>query len=40
MATIATTTKRDFTHLHKTLIIGAVVIIVAAIANIFLAMPA
>lgn len=40
MATIATTTKRDFTHLHKTLIIGAVVIIVAAIANIFLGIPA
>ena len=40
MAAIATTTKRDFTHLHKTLIIGAVVIIVAAIANVFLQIPA
>lgn len=40
MAAIATTTKRDFTHLHKTLIIGAVVLIVAAIANIFLMIPA
>ena len=40
MATIAGTTKRDFSHLHKTLIIGAVVLIVAAIANIFLMIPA
>ena len=40
MATIASTTKRDFSHLHKTLIIGAVVLIVAAIANIFLMIPA
>lgn len=40
MAAIATTTKRDFTHLHKTLIIGAVVIIIAAIANVFLQIPA
>lgn len=40
MATIASTTKRDFTNLHKTLIIGAVVLIVAAIANVFLMIPA
>lgn len=40
MATIATTTKRDFSNLHKTLIIGAVVLIVAAIANVFLMIPA
>lgn len=40
MATIATTSKRDFTTMHKTLIIGAVILIVAAIANIFLMIPA
>ena len=40
MAAIATTTKRDFTNMHKTLIIGAVVLIIAAIANVFLMIPA
>lgn len=40
MAAIATTTKRDFTFLGKTLTIGAVVILLAAIANIWLQMPA
>src|SRR5690625_243080 len=40
MATIATTTKRDFTHLQKFLFIGVVILIVAAIANIFLQLPA
>lgn len=40
MATIATTSKRDFTMMQQTLMIGAVVIILAAIANIFFAIPA
>ena len=40
MATVASTTKRDFTHLQKFLFIGAVIILVAALANIFLQLPA
>ncbi len=40
MATVASTTRRDFSHLHKFLIIGVVVLIVAALANIFLQLPA
>ncbi|MEO6986975.1 MAG: Bax inhibitor-1/YccA family protein [Paralcaligenes sp.] len=40
MASIATTTKRDFTHLQKFLFIGVVVLIVASLANIFLQLPA
>lgn len=40
MAGIATTTKRDFTFMSKALMIGVVVVILAAIANIFLQMPA
>src|SRR5690625_675575 len=40
MATIATTTKRDFTHLQKFLLIGVVLLIVASLANIFLQLPA
>ncbi|MFA5521294.1 MAG: Bax inhibitor-1/YccA family protein [Castellaniella sp.] len=40
MATIASTTKRDFTHLQKFLLIGVVILIVAALANIFLQLPA
>lgn len=40
MATIATTSKRDFTGMQKTLFIGAVVLILAAIGNIFLQIPA
>lgn len=40
MATIATTTKRDFSHLQKFLMIGVVILIVAALANIFLQLPA
>lgn len=40
MAGIATTTKRDFTFMNKALMIGVVVVILAAIANIFLQMPA
>ncbi len=40
MATIATTTKRDFTGMQKTLFVGAVVLLLAALANIFLQIPA
>lgn len=40
MATIATTSKRDFSGLGKWLFVGLMVIIVAAIANIFLQLPA
>jgi modulator of FtsH protease len=40
MASIATTTKRDFTHLQKFLFIGVIVLIVAAVANVFLQLPA
>lgn len=40
MATIATTTKRDFSHLQKFLMIGVVILIVASLANIFLQLPA
>jgi len=40
MATIATTSKRDFSGLGKWLFVGLLVIIVAAIANIFLQVPA
>ena len=40
MATIASTTKRDFSHLQKFLMIGVVILIVAAVANIFLQLPA
>jgi len=40
MATVASTSKRDFTGMHKTLIIGVVILMVAAIANIFLQLPA
>ena len=40
MATIATTTKRDFSHLQKFLLIGVVLLIVASLANIFLQLPA
>lgn len=40
MATIATTSKRDFTGMQKFLLIGAVILIVAALANIFLQLPA
>ncbi len=40
MATIATTSKRDFTHLQKFLFIGAVLLIVAMLANMFLQIPA
>ncbi|OVZ60039.1 hypothetical protein CDO44_10815 [Pigmentiphaga sp. NML080357] len=40
MATLATTIKRDLSALGKWLFIGAVVILVAALANIFLQLPA
>lgn len=40
MATIASTTKRDFSHLQKFLLIGVVILIVASLANIFLQLPA
>ena len=40
MATIATTSKRDFSGLGKWLFVGLMVIIVASIANIFLHIPA
>jgi modulator of FtsH protease len=40
MATIATVSKRDFSGMGKWLMMGAIVIMVAAIANIFLQLPA
>jgi len=40
MAMVAVTSKRDFTTMHKTLIIGVVILLVASIANIFLQLPA
>ncbi len=40
MATIATVSKRDFSGMGKWLMVGAVTILVAALANFFLQMPA
>src|SRR3546814_13574533 len=40
MASIASTTKRDFTHWQKFLFIGVVMLIVVSVANIFLLLPA
>ncbi len=40
MATVATVSKRDFSGLGKWLMVGAVIILVAALANIFLQLPA
>jgi FtsH-binding integral membrane protein len=40
MATIATTSKRDFSGMGKWLMVGLMLIIVASIANIFLHIPA
>jgi modulator of FtsH protease len=40
MATIATTTKRDFSFMGKFLLVGMVVVLIAAIANMFLQLPA
>jgi len=40
MATIATTTKRDFSFMGKFLMVGMIVLLVAMIANMFLQIPA
>jgi modulator of FtsH protease len=40
MATIATVSKRDFSGLGKWLFMGVLVILLAALANIFLQLPA
>jgi modulator of FtsH protease len=40
MATVASTTKRDFTHLQKFLFVGVVLLLVAMLANLFLQIPA
>src|SRR3546814_2585864 len=40
MASVATTSKRDFSTMHKFLFIGVVILIVASLANIFLQLPA
>ncbi|MFT3804395.1 MAG: Bax inhibitor-1/YccA family protein [Burkholderiaceae bacterium] len=40
MATVATVSKRDFSGLGKWLFVGMLVVLVAAVANIFLQMPA
>lgn len=40
MATIASTTKRDFSFLGKALFMGLIVVILASLADIFFAMPA
>ncbi len=40
MASIASSTKRDFSHMQKFLITGVVILIVASLANIFLQLPA
>src|SRR5690606_19934240 len=40
MASIASTSKRDFSTMHKFLFIGVIILIVASLANIFLQMPA
>lgn len=40
MATVATVSKRDFTGMSKWLFAGVLVILVAAVANIFLQLPA
>lgn len=40
MASVASTTKRDFSHWQKFLFIGVVILIVASVANIFLQLPA
>jgi len=40
MATLASTVKRDLSGMQKWLFVGAVVILVAALANIFLQLPA
>jgi FtsH-binding integral membrane protein len=40
MATLATTIKRDLTNMGKFLFVGAIMLLVAVFANIFLQMPA
>src|SRR5690606_25137361 len=40
MATIATTTKRDFSGLGKMLTMGVIMLLIAIVANIFLQLPA
>ena len=40
MATIATVSRRDFTGMSKFLMVGVLLVIVAALANIYLQMPA
>jgi modulator of FtsH protease len=40
MATVASTSKRDFSTMHKFLFMGVVILLVASVANIFLQMPA
>src|SRR5690606_3699561 len=40
MATVASTTKRDFSGMQKFLFVGVVILIVASLANIFLQLPA
>ncbi len=40
MASVASTTKRDFSHWQKFLFIGVILLIVASVANIFLQIPA
>lgn len=40
MASIASTTKRDFSGMQKFLFIGVIILIVASLANIFLQLPA
>ncbi|MBP6020818.1 MAG: Bax inhibitor-1/YccA family protein [Burkholderiaceae bacterium] len=40
MASVATTSKRDFSNMQKFLIMGVVILIVASLANIFLQLPA
>ncbi|NOL49813.1 Bax inhibitor-1/YccA family protein [Pelistega europaea] len=40
MAALASSTKRDFSFLGKTLFMGLIVVILASLANIFFAMPA
>jgi len=40
MASVASTTKRDFSHWQKFLFVGVVILLVASIANMFLQLPA
>lgn len=40
MASVASTAKRDFSHWQKFLFIGVIMLIIAAVANIFLQLPA